>query len=153
MRLVCELAYEDPEAQQYICASFGFTPLDRKMCLNCMPQRVQTMLARDPSLLQEIKKQTNIEATCKFWSYPLFITTMESKDTVTDDLTAGYPDPLDCWIGFYCTPVCEQSTSGSTMRESERSSHPHNPIYLTQHQHPIQTPLQLGPVLIALDIP
>eukprot|EP00826_Nyctotherus_ovalis_P036608 TRINITY_DN3264_c0_g1_i4.p1 TRINITY_DN3264_c0_g1~~TRINITY_DN3264_c0_g1_i4.p1 ORF type:complete len:391 (+),score=111.39 TRINITY_DN3264_c0_g1_i4:408-1580(+) len=92
--LICKLAKNDREAQEFICDSFEFTPFQGKVSVNQMPPKVEDEFTRNPKLLLALR--TNHEDGKSYWCYPPV-----KNNTTGNELIKNFPDPAEYWIGFY----------------------------------------------------
>jgi hypothetical protein len=87
-RLICELAYKNHEAQEFICSSFGISPIQGKICINKMPLRFKEDAAKDPKFILKLREKSE---EGRWWCYPPL-----------EDLKE-FPDPAFHLIGFVWT--------------------------------------------------
>lgn len=96
-KLICELAYNSSEVQNFICNCFDITPVQERVAINKVPYRVQRMIAENPGCM-EFKEDLSVGE--KYWCFPSFHGREE------------FPDPLEYLIGF--TLVKEQSAADNS---------------------------------------
>jgi len=99
VKLICELAYENTEAQEFICNCFNITPLQQRVAINGVPYKVQKMIMNNPKVIMEVASNE------RYWSFPLF-----------DGSDEDFPDPLEYLIGFALTETRDVTFSPKELK-------------------------------------
>jgi hypothetical protein len=132
--LICKLAKNDREVQEFICDSFEFTPFQGKVSVNQMPPKVEEEFTKNPKLLLALR--INHEGSKSYWCYPQ-MRSNDKDNTTSNELIKNFPDPAEYWIGFYLgeeTDIDTITTPNGTTKAKAR-------INLTQS---IKEPAQLS---------
>lgn len=103
-KVICQLAHENGEAQQYLCSHSGFNQVSGKVCINPIPASLQQAIAADPSILKQIQETRARTKGVQYWSYPACTTTEDPN----------FPDPLTHLVGFY-TPAHEKRRANMSL--------------------------------------
>ncbi|CAG9332807.1 unnamed protein product [Blepharisma stoltei] len=97
---ICELAYDNHQAQIMICQAMNYTPLQGKVCINKLPKRIETLIKERPELLKLLKKVESDKV--KYWSFPP-LDQMTYKSSLEN--LFFFPDPMEYMLGFLAVPA------------------------------------------------
>ena len=127
-KVICELAYKEKSTQEYLCNSFGVTPLHGKVCINKMPNRIIKQIEKDPRVIIDIKKEP--QRYEDYWCFPpVEVNEMKFINKGNhNELIRNFPDPMDYWIGFTLAEETNKHKKNSTIIETARRNSISNPF-------------------------